>query len=204
MKKEVTEFVYACLTCQKSNNGHQKLLGMMQPLSIHEWKWDIISMDFVTSLRKRTKGCDSILVIVDRMTKLAHFILIKISYPLHKLSELYIENIFRLHGIPPSIVLDRYLRFMLRFWHNVQEVLGTKQSFSSAYYLHTDSHTKRIVQSLEDTLRACMLKQGCACDNYLSLIEFTCNNIFRSSIEMACLRRCMCHIPILSEYFKFI
>lgn len=82
MKKEVTEFVYACLTCQKLKIEHHKSASLMQPLSIHDWKWDNISMDFVISLPKRTKGCDSIWVIVDIVTKSTHFILIKIKYTL--------------------------------------------------------------------------------------------------------------------------
>ena len=79
---EVDGFVYACLTCHKSKIEHQKLLGLMQPLSIPEWKLDSISMDFMISFPKNTKGCDSIWVIIDRLTKLAHFIPIKINFPL--------------------------------------------------------------------------------------------------------------------------
>lgn len=107
--------ILVCLTCQKSNIEHQKALGMMQPLSIPEWKWDNISMDFVTSFPKMMNGCDSIWVIVDKLTKSAHFIPIKISYPLQKLVEMYVEKIVSLHGILSSIISDRDLRFTLRF-----------------------------------------------------------------------------------------
>ena len=100
MKKEVSKFVYACLTCQKSKIEHYKLMGLMQPLSIPEWKWDNVSMDFVSGLPKTAKGNDSIWVIVDRLTKLTYFLLMKINHPMEKLAEVYIEVIVRLYGIP--------------------------------------------------------------------------------------------------------
>ncbi|XP_050915388.1 uncharacterized protein LOC127130419 [Lathyrus oleraceus] len=117
MKKRVVEFIYVCLTCQKSKIEHQKLLGLMQSFNIHECKWDIISMDFVMSLPKTTKERDSIWVIIDRLTKLAHFIPIKISYHLYELAELYIEKVVSLDDIPNIIIVsDRDLRFTSRFW----------------------------------------------------------------------------------------
>lgn len=132
MKKEVAEFVYACLTCKKSKIEHQKSLGLMQLLIISEWMWDNISMDFITNLPKTMNECDFILVIVDKLTKSAHFILIRINYTLQKLVELYIENIVSLYGISLSIVSNRDLRFTLRFWKRLQEGLGTKLKLSSA------------------------------------------------------------------------
>ncbi|XP_050889837.1 uncharacterized protein LOC127095149 [Lathyrus oleraceus] len=111
IKKDIIEFVFGCVAGQKSKIGHQKPSRLMQPLDILEWKWDDISVDFVTSLPKTSKGNDSIWVIMDKLTKSAHFILIKINYPLHKLAELYIEKVVSLHGIPSSIILNRDLRF---------------------------------------------------------------------------------------------
>jgi hypothetical protein len=100
MKKEIAEFVYACLVCQKSKIEHQKLSGLMQPLFVLEWKWDSISMDFVGALLKTLKGFDSIWVILDRLTKSAHFVPIKTGMFVAKLAEIYIEQIVRLHDIP--------------------------------------------------------------------------------------------------------
>ena len=80
--------MYACLTCQKSNIEHQKPAGLMQPLEVPEWKWDSISMDFVTGLPNTLRGHDSIWVIVDRLTKSAHFIPINITHPIAKLAEI--------------------------------------------------------------------------------------------------------------------
>ncbi|XP_050910063.1 uncharacterized protein LOC127123931 [Lathyrus oleraceus] len=104
-------------------------------LSIHpEWKWDNIFMDFGTGLPKTSKGCASIWVIVDRLTKSDHFIPMRINYSLQKLARLYINEIMKLHGIPSSIGSDRDPRFTSRFWEILHTTLGTKLRLSSAYY----------------------------------------------------------------------
>jgi len=185
MKKEIAEFVYACLICQKLKIEHQKPSGLMQPLFVPEWKWDSISMDFVGALPKTVKGFDSIWVIVDRLTKSAHFVPIKTGMSVSRLVEIYIEQIVRLHGIPSSIVSDRDPRFTSKFWESLQAALGTKLRLSSAYHPQTDGQTERTIQSLEDLLRACVLEQGVSWVECLPLIEFTYNNSFHSSIGMA-------------------
>ncbi|GAU10407.1 hypothetical protein TSUD_417730 [Trifolium subterraneum] len=185
MHKEIAEYVYACLVCQKSKIEHQKPSGLLQPLFIPEWKWDSIAMDFVGGLPKTAKGNEVIWVVVDRLTKSAHFIAIKIGMLVPKLAEIYVEQIIRLHGIPSSIVSDRDPKFTSRFWESLQEALGTKLRLSSAYHPQTDGQSERTIQSLEDLLRACVLEQGESWDSCLPLIEFTYNNSFHSSIRMA-------------------
>jgi hypothetical protein len=150
--------------------GHQKPAGLLTPLDIPEWKWDSISMDFVTSLPNNTRGHDAIWVIVDRLTKSAHFILINISFPVSQLAEIYIHEIVKLHGVPSSIVSDRDPRFTSRFLKSLQEALGSKLSG---------------IMSLEDMLRVYVLEQGGTWDSHLPLIEFTYNNGYDSSIGMA-------------------
>jgi hypothetical protein len=145
MKKEIAEFVYACLVCQKSKIEHQKPSGLMQPLFVPKWKWDSISTDFVEALPKTVKGFDSIWVIVDRLTKSTHFVPIKIGMSVAKLAEIYIEQIVRLHGIPSSIVFDRDPRFTSKFWESLQVALGTKLRLSSAYHPQTDGQTERTI-----------------------------------------------------------
>lgn len=115
MKNDVAKFVYSCLVCPKSKIEYQKPFGLMQPLSIHEWKWDNISMNFIVSFPRTVEGCDSIWVIVDSFTKSAHFIPINITYPLKILVEIYISEIVRLHEISSSIISDRNPRFTSRF-----------------------------------------------------------------------------------------
>ncbi|WJX19257.1 hypothetical protein P8452_08970 [Trifolium repens] len=185
MKNEVAEFVYACLTCQKSKVEHQKPSGLLQPMFVPEWKWDSIAMDFVSGLPRTRRGSDSIWVIVDRLTKSAHFIPLKTGTLVPKLAEIYVNQIVRLHGIPSSIVSDRDPRFTSRFWESLQEAVGTKLRMSSAYHPQTDGQSERTIQSLEDLLRACVLENGGSWNEWLPLIEFTYNNSFHSSIGMA-------------------
>ena len=157
----------------------------MRSLEIPEWKWDSIAMDFVTGLPRTAAGCDAVWVVVDRLTKCAHFIPIHKKYTLEKLTQLYIRDIVKLHGVPTSIVSDRDPRFLSRFWQSLQEALGTKLKFSTAYHPQTDGHSERTIQTLEDLLRACVLEQAGSWEHLLPLMEFTYNNSFHSSIGMA-------------------
>ena len=92
------------------------MAGLLQPLPIPQWKWEHITMDFVVGLPKTLSSFDSILVFIDRLTKLAHFLLVKITYTLDKYVKLYVDEIMRLHGTPVSILSDRDLRFTSKFW----------------------------------------------------------------------------------------
>ncbi|KAK2395503.1 hypothetical protein QL285_057237 [Trifolium repens] len=185
MKKDVAEFVASCLTCQKAKIEHQRPAGMLQSLDIPEWKWDSISMDFITGLPKTRRKHDSIWVIVDRLTKSAHFLPVRITDTAAKLTDVYIAEIVRLHGIPSSIVSDRDPKFTSHFWKTLHEALGTKLRLSSAYHPQTDGQTERTNQSLEDLLRACVLDDRGSWDDVLPLIEFTYNNSYHSTIGMA-------------------
>ncbi|KAL5546340.1 hypothetical protein UlMin_006027 [Ulmus minor] len=124
----------------------------------YSWKWEQITMDFVVGLPKTTKSHDAIWVIVDRLTKSAHFIPIKMTYSLEQLAELYVREIVRLHGVPKAIISDRDARFSSKFWKSVQQAMGTKLNFSTAFHPQTDGQTERTNQTLEDMLRACVLE----------------------------------------------
>ncbi|KAA3483549.1 DNA/RNA polymerases superfamily protein [Gossypium australe] len=125
---------------------------------VPEWKWDRITMDFVTGLPLTPKKKDAIWVVVDRLTKLAHFIPVRVDYSLDKLADLYVAEIVRLHGVPLSIISDRDPRFTLQFWKKLQEALGTKLSFSTAFHPQTDRQSERVIQILEHVLRCCILE----------------------------------------------
>lgn len=185
MKRQIAEYVAACLTCQKAKVEHQKSAGKLQSLDVPEWKWDSISMDFVVALPRTQKRNDSIWVVVDRLTKSAHFIPVRNTLNVEKLAEIYVAEIVRLHGVPTSIVSDRDPKFTSHFWRALQEALGTKLRLSSAYHPQTDGQTERTIQSLEDLLRACVLDHKGSWDDLLPLVEFTYNNSFHSSIGMA-------------------
>ena len=104
MKRDVTEYVSKCLTCQQVKAEHQVPTGLFNPLSIPQWKWDNITMDFVSGFPLTQQKHDSVWVIIDRLTKSAHFIPVRIDYTMDRLAELYVEDIVRLHGVPLSIV----------------------------------------------------------------------------------------------------
>ncbi len=185
MKRDISEFVSRCLICQQVKAEHQVPSGLLQPITIPEWKWERITMDFVSGLPLSPKKKDAIWVIVDRLTKSAHFIPVRMDYSLDKLAELYISEIVRLHGVPTSIISDRDPRFTSRFWDKLQEALGTQLYFSTAFHPQTDGQSERVIQVLEDMLRCCILEFEGNWEKYLPLIEFAYNNSYQSSIKMA-------------------
>jgi len=152
LKRDVAQFVYSCLICQKSKVEHQKPARLLTPLDVPEWKWDSISMDFVTIFPNTPRGHDAIWVIVDRLTKSAHFISINISFPVSQLAEIYIREIVKLHGVPSSIVSDSDPMFTSRFWKTLQEALGSKLRLSSAYHPQTNGQSERTIQTMVLTI----------------------------------------------------
>ncbi|KAG8489264.1 hypothetical protein CXB51_017314 [Gossypium anomalum] len=156
MKQDISDYVSKCLICQQVKAEHQVPSGLLQSIMIPEWKWDRITMDFVSGLPVTQSKKDSIWVIVDRLTKSAYFI------PVH-----------------------RDPRFTSRFWKKLQEALGTKLHFSTAFHPQTDGQSEWIIRILEDMLRCCILEFGGSWEKYLPLVEFAYNNSFQSSIKMA-------------------
>ncbi|XP_073031193.1 uncharacterized protein [Primulina eburnea] len=164
---------------------HQRPAGLLQSLPIPQWKWEHITMDFVVGLPKTQKGFNSIWVIVDRLTKSSHFLPVKTTYSMNQYAEVYIQEIVRLHGIPVSIVSDRDPRFTSEFWKSLHRALGTKLAFSTAYHPQSDGQSERVIQILEDMLRACTIDFPGSWDSKLPLVEFTYNNSYQSSIGLA-------------------
>ncbi|XP_050207630.1 uncharacterized protein LOC126657050 [Mercurialis annua] len=159
-------------------------------------------MDFMVGIHSTRKGFDSIWVIVDRLTNSAHFIPIKISYTAAKLAYVYTDRIVSLHGVPMSIVSDRGSVIKSRFWGCLQEAMGTRLDFSTAFHLQKDGQSERIIQTLEDMVRLCVLDFKGSWDVYLPLVEFLYNNNYHSSVEMApyeALYGAKCRSPICWE-----
>jgi hypothetical protein len=152
---------------------------------VPEWKWEEIAIDFIVGLPRTQSGYDSIWVIVDRLTKVAHFIPIKTTYSGSQLTELYMSRIVCLHGVPKKIVSNRGTHFTLKFRERLQETLDTQLRFCSAYHSQTEGQTKRVNQILEDMLRACALQYGRSWDKSLSYAEFSCNDSYQESLKMA-------------------
>ncbi|GJW61351.1 putative reverse transcriptase domain-containing protein [Tanacetum coccineum] len=160
-----------------------RLSGLLQQLEIPEWKWDRMAMDFVTKLPRTSSGHDIIWVIVDQLTKSAHFLPMREDYKMDRLARLYLNEIAR-HGVLILIISDHDSQFKSRFWQSMQEALGTRLDMSTAYHPQTDGQSERTIQTLEDMLRACVLDFGGSWDVHLPLVEFSYNNSYHSSAEV--------------------
>ncbi|KAI3761239.1 hypothetical protein L1987_51651 [Smallanthus sonchifolius] len=185
MKKDIALFVAKCLTCSKVKAEHQRPSGLLEQPEIPVWKWENLAMDFITKLPRTSSGYDSIWLIIDRLTKSAHFLPIREDYKVEKLARIYIDEIVSRHGVPLNIISDRDARFTSRFWQSLQKALGTRLDLSTAYHPQTDGQTERTIQTLEDMLRACVIDFGGNWDSHLALIEFSYNNSYHTSIDMA-------------------
>jgi hypothetical protein len=176
MKVDVSKYVAACEVCQRMKAEHKRPAGLLKPLEIPEWKWEHITMDFVVGLPCSPRGRDAIWVVVDRLTKSAHFIPMKTTNSASELVPLYMKEVIRLHGVPMSIVSYRDSKFVSKFWESLHIALGTKLSLSVAFHPHTDGKSERTIQTLEDMLCACVLSWKGSWEDHLALVEFAYNN----------------------------
>ncbi|KAJ0481098.1 putative nucleotidyltransferase, Ribonuclease H [Helianthus annuus] len=185
MKGDVAVYVSKCLTCAKVKAEYQKPSGLLQQPEIPKWKWEQISMDFITKLPRTPRGHDTIWVIVDRLTKSAHFLPIREKDNTSKLAEIYMREIVTRHGVPLPIISDRDGRFVSRIWQSFQEAFGSKLNLSTAFHPQTDGQSERMIKTLEDMLRACVMDLGGSWDKHLPLVEFSYNNSYHTSIGAA-------------------
>nr|GEU41267.1 putative reverse transcriptase domain-containing protein [Tanacetum cinerariifolium] len=160
MKIDIATYVNKYLTCLRVKAEHQKPSGMLVQPEIPQWKWDNITMDFVTKLPKTQSGNDTIWVVVDRLTKFVHFLLMKETDPMDKLARLYLTEAF-------------------------QKAMGTQLDMSTAYHPETDGQSKRTIQILEDMLRACVINFGNGWERHLPLVKFSYNNSYHACIKAA-------------------
>ena len=150
-----------------------------------EWKWEHVTIDFVTHLPWTQQKHDAVWVIVDRLTKSAHFLAVWMTFSLERFCRLYIREIVWLHGVPVSIVSDRDPRFTAHFWKSFQKAMGTRLTMSTAFHPQTDGQSERTIQVLEDMLRACVLDYKGSWEEHLPLVEFAYNNSYQASTQMA-------------------
>jgi hypothetical protein len=144
LKKEITEYIARCMECQKVKAEHRHPAGLLQPLPIPEWKWDVVTMDFITGLPRTSKQHDSIMVVVDKLTKAAHFIPLKTTHRAADVADIFLKEVARLHGIPKTIVFDRDPKFTSNFWKGLFKGFGTNLNFSTTYHPESDGQTERV------------------------------------------------------------
>jgi transposase InsO family protein len=147
-------------------------------------KWEVISMDFVVGLPLTSHRHNAILVIVDKLTKSAHFIPVRDTYDVTDVARVFVSEVIHLHGIPKKIISDRDSRFTSRFWTSLQSALGTQLNLSTTYHPETDGKTERVNQVMEDMLRMYVMDNQTQWEKYLPLVEFSYNNSYHSSIGM--------------------
>nr|GEU55468.1 hypothetical protein [Tanacetum cinerariifolium] len=146
---------------------------------------DNITMDFVTKLLRTQSENNTIWVVVDRLTKSAHFLPIKENDPMDELARLYLEEVVTRHRIPVSIICDHDPRFTTNFWMSFQKAMSTRLDMSTAYHPQTDGQSERTIQTLEDMLRACVIDFGNGWERQLPLVKFSYNNSSHASIKVA-------------------
>ncbi|GJS75811.1 putative reverse transcriptase domain-containing protein [Tanacetum coccineum] len=170
MKAKIATYVSMCLACARVKAECQKPSDLLVQLVIPVWKWENITMDFVTKLPKMSLGEDAIWVIVDRLTKSAHFLPMKKTDSMEKLTRQYLKEVVSRHGVSVLIICDRNSKFTSQFWKSLNKALGTQLDMSTAYHPQTNGQSERTIQTLEDMLRACVIDFGKGWDRHLPLV----------------------------------
>lgn len=176
MVKSVKRYCNTCQVCQRNNTTTQKLQGLFMPLPVPEGRWTDVTMDFVTGLPTTAAQHDMIMVIVDRMSKMAHFIPTKKTLTAEQCAKLFIDFSFKYHGIPKRLVTDKDIRFTTKFWQTIHFLLGTSLLFSTTNHPQTDGQTERVNKSLTELLRKYCSNDFFRWDQYLTAIEFAYNS----------------------------
>lgn len=176
MSEDIRKYVASCDTCQRFKGSNNLPFGLLKPLEIHQGKWQSVGMDFIGPLPTTAAGFNSITVFIDRLTKMVHCRPSKTSDTAQDTARLYLDTIFRLHGLPASIVSDRDTRFTSRFWQELQRLLGTSLHMSTAFHPATNGQTERANQTLENILRMFVDYHQSNWDTLLPLAEFSINN----------------------------
>jgi transposase InsO family protein len=180
----VADYVDSCDTCQRNKIPRQPLKVPLKPLPIPEQPWSSISMDWITDLPS-VNQLDAILVIVDRFTKLAHFIPTTKSCTAPQVADLFLHHVIRLHGFPRQLITDRDPVFTSIFWQHLLKNCNVRPSLSTAYHPQTDGQTERTIQTLEQYLRQYCDYQQHNWPALLSLAEFAYNNSTHSSTKQS-------------------
>jgi hypothetical protein len=154
-------------------------------LPIPEKKWQVITMDFITGLPRANKKHDSMMVVVDKLTKAAHFVLVKRTHTTTNIAEIFMKEIARLHGIPSTIVSDKDTKFTSNLWRELFKGFGTNLNFSTTYHPQTDGQTERVNRIIEDMLRMYVMDKPSKWEDYLHLVEFAYNNEYQASLRMS-------------------
>lgn len=184
LRRDVYRFVARCVVCHRSK-GHASNFGLYLPLPIPTQPWTDVSMDFVLGLPRTQRGNDSIFVVVDRFSNMAHFIPCKKTTDAVQVATLFFREVYRLHGLPLSIVSDRDSRFLSHFWRSIWRLLRTSLDMSSAYHPQTDGQTEVTNRTLGDMLRCLVVDNIKSWDSVLCKVEFAHNHAVNKSTRFS-------------------
>ncbi|CAI7891587.1 unnamed protein product [Closterium sp. NIES-54] len=176
LSRAVRSYVCSCHTCQCNKACNTAPYGLLHPLEIPQLPWTHVTLDFITDLPRTSSHHNAILTVVDKLSKMAHFLPTSTTATAENVADLFFKEIVRLHGIPSVLISDRDSRFVGRFWQSLFNRLGTKIHLSTAYHPQSDGQTERMNQTLEDALRACVNARQNDWDQHLPSIEFSYNN----------------------------
>jgi transposase InsO family protein len=181
MKNAVQEYVQSCLTCQMAKPDRAKSPGLLQPLPVPSGAWHTISLDFVEGL-PLSGHADCVMVVVDKFTKYVHFIALKHPYTAASVAQLFLDQIYRLHGMPTALVSNRDKIFTSRLWQELFRLAQVQLKMSTAYHPQTDGQTEQVNQCLETFLRCFVSACPAKWKSWLVLAEFWYNSSFHSAI----------------------
>ncbi|KAL8135097.1 hypothetical protein AgCh_009933 [Apium graveolens] len=183
LKSDLTKFVKECEVCQKNKSENVPSPGLLKPIPIPDSAWEVISMDFVEGL-PRSKGKDTILVVIDGLTKYCHLITLTHPYSALNVAQEVLNQVIKLHGVPFTIITDRDTIFMSSFWQELFNVMGTKSRMSSAYHPQTDGQIERLKQCIEMYLRCMTGQKPNEWADWIDMAEWWYNTSFHSSAGM--------------------
>lgn len=204
MRADIQKFIEECMICQQAKHLNSLPAGLLQPLPIPNQVWEDVTMDFITGLPMSFRFT-VILVVVDRLTKYAHFMPLKTDYNSKSVAEAFMNNVVKLHGVPKSIVLDRDKVFTSKFWQQLFELQGTTLAMSSAYHPQTDGQSEAVNKSLEMYLRCFTFDNPKAWSKALNWAELWYNSSFHTSIGMTPFKALYGrHPPMLTRYIASV
>ena len=183
LRVDVLSHVKHCGACQRNKGATQRPFREAQPLAVPDYQWKDISMDMITHLPPTRSGSTSIMVVVDRLSKMVHFLPTFDTVSAEDVAALFRDREFCLHGMPQSIVSDRDVKFTSAFWQELQRLLGVQLNLSSAYHPQSDGQTERMNRVLEDMLRHFVNRHHDDWDQYLATAEFAINNSENASVR---------------------
>jgi transposase InsO family protein len=181
MARDTKSYIASCEQCQRNKPMLQRPAGLFKPLDIPSQRWDTVTMDFIVQLPKTARSADAITVFVDKLSKQVHFCASRTTDSAADVAQLFFDHVFRLHGMPRTIISDRDTRFTGKFWTALIKLMGTKLNMSTAFHPQSDGQTERANRTLEEMLRSYVAYHQKDWDLFLPMLEFAYNNSINPS-----------------------